>query len=75
MRIMHATRSGSGRRPQTTSSRRCRNPGKLHLRDFSGSKSARKAEAGALTMRAPGGVVSQLCRELQQRNFKQGASK
>ena len=35
-----------------------------------GSKLARQAEAGTLTMRAPGGVVSQLYRELQQRKFK-----
>lgn len=39
----------------------------VYRRNTAGTKLQRKAEAGVLTMRAPGGVVSQLYRELQQR--------
>ena len=44
-------------------------------RNIAGTKLQRKADAGVLTMRAPGGVVSQLCREIQQRKFNKGATK
>lgn len=46
---MHATRKGTGRRPQTTSSKRYEKPEELHVRDFSGAKLARKAAAKTLT--------------------------
>jgi hypothetical protein len=49
--------------------------GKAKSRRNRGTKLQRKAEAGTLTMRAPGGVVSQLYREIQQRNRQQGAIK
>lgn len=51
MRNMHATRSGPGRRPQTTSNERYEKPEELHLRDFSGAKLARKAINNSLTVR------------------------
>lgn len=44
-------------------------------RNSAGTKMQRKAEAGVLTMRAPGGLVSQTFREMQQRNFAQGVNK
>ena len=50
-RNIHATRSGTGRRPQLTSNERRAKPEETHLRDFSGAKLARKAAAKTLTLK------------------------
>lgn len=39
--------------------------------NLAGSKIARKAANGVLTLRHPSGIVAQTFREMQQRNFKE----
>lgn len=71
MRDMNPRKSGPGRFPQSESTERHKHPAELHLRDFSGAKLARGAANGTLTMRHPGGVVSQTFRDIQQRKYKE----
>jgi hypothetical protein len=70
--MMHPRKSGPGRRPQVVSCDRHRRPRSTHLRDFSGAKLARLADDGKCAMQNAGGLVSQMYREIQIRNY-QGA--